>query len=304
MDINSPTNLLLVPAVVAAVISGLVAVIGFFISARTVRRTHTEKLTLDRELADRKANADIGLAEKKFTFDLELADRKANADIAIAEKKAKFDRELTEHKASADHALAEKKLAFDREQAERKVNADITMAEKKLALDQALADWKRRTELAEQVLTDFYRARDLFATARTPISSEHEGASRQREEDESESDTSYRNSIYTAYERLSKHTQLFSDLHARRYRFMALFGAEAALPFDLLAKAINQVAVATRALLRDHADGQSLSDKRREKYETIIGWTTDDEDPIPPMLNEAVAQIESFCQPVLQAKPV
>jgi hypothetical protein len=60
------------------------------------------------------------------------------------------------------------RLAFDREQAERKASADIALAEKKLALDREFAAWKRRTEFAEEVLTDFYQAHDVIRGARSP----------------------------------------------------------------------------------------------------------------------------------------
>ncbi len=54
------------------------------------------------------------------------------------------------------------KLDFDRELAEKKATADIALAEKKLALDQALVIWRRRYDLAEQVLTAAYEARDIL----------------------------------------------------------------------------------------------------------------------------------------------
>jgi len=63
-------------------------------------------------------------------------------------------------------SMQKEKLDFDRELAERKVNADIALAEKKFALDQALASWKRRSDLAEQALINFYEARTILRRAR------------------------------------------------------------------------------------------------------------------------------------------
>ena len=60
MDIHS----LIGPAVVAAVISSTIAIIGFVLNRSTTLKTHAEKLTFDRELAERKVAADIALAEK------------------------------------------------------------------------------------------------------------------------------------------------------------------------------------------------------------------------------------------------
>ncbi len=49
------------PAVIAAVVSGIVAVIGFIVSTTTARTIHTEKLDFDRHLA-----------QQKFEFDKDL----------------------------------------------------------------------------------------------------------------------------------------------------------------------------------------------------------------------------------------
>ncbi|CAA6603763.1 conserved hypothetical protein [Rhodospirillaceae bacterium LM-1] len=64
-------GLLIGPAVVAAVISGLVATIGFLITSGTSITLHKEKL-----------KADIDLAERKFALDARLADRKKRQDLA------------------------------------------------------------------------------------------------------------------------------------------------------------------------------------------------------------------------------
>ena len=81
------------------------------------------------------------------------------------------------------------RLAFDREQAERKASADIALAEKKLALDREFAAWKRRTEFAEEVLTDFYQAHDVIRGARSPGIFESEGKTRPRGNHETEDET-------------------------------------------------------------------------------------------------------------------
>ena len=70
------------PAVVAAVVSGIVAAIGFFVNRSTSLKIHQQKLNADRDLAERKTNADIGLAERKFRLDMMLADRKKRQDLA------------------------------------------------------------------------------------------------------------------------------------------------------------------------------------------------------------------------------
>ena len=47
-------TILIGPAVVAAVISSIVTVIGFFITTRAAKAMHREKLAFDQKLAERK----------------------------------------------------------------------------------------------------------------------------------------------------------------------------------------------------------------------------------------------------------
>jgi hypothetical protein len=80
MDLTS----LIGPAVVAAAISSVVASIGILISARTTKAVHGERLAFEREQAERRANAEIALAERKFTLDQQLSDHKRRVELAEA----------------------------------------------------------------------------------------------------------------------------------------------------------------------------------------------------------------------------
>ncbi|NNC15235.1 hypothetical protein HJC22_05735 [Corallococcus exiguus] len=200
------------------------------------------------------------------------------------------------------------RLTFERNQIENKFRSDIALAEKKLELDRALADWKRQTELAEQVLSDFYRARDLFMAARSPGSFPGEGATRPQDDNESKSDAEHLNAIYAPFERLTKNNSFFADLHARRYRFMALFGTEAAQPFDLLRAAHSEIFTATEILLEEE---NALRLERRsptapeyiKEFKATIWRSHASKDIITPMLDTAVATIEKICRTVLEVRP-
>jgi hypothetical protein len=223
------------PAVVAAVISAIVSGIGFLISARTTRAIHSEK------------------------------------------------------------------LIFDREQAERRATAEITLAEKKIALDRAFAAWKRRTEFAEQVLADFYQAREIVAEARSPGSFGGEGETRQKEDWETEQDTSRLNSYFATAERLINKRKFFAQLHARRYRFQALLGQEAVKPYDDLHKVYASVMVAVRMLVMTYRDRQEGSlPVNRQEWQGMIWDVGAENDPIAMRLNQIVSAIEGICRPVIQ----
>jgi hypothetical protein len=219
------------PAVVAAVISALVSGIGILISARTTRAIHTEKLT------------------------------------------------------------------FDREQAERRIDAEIALAEKKVDLERAFEAWKRQTEFAEQIIADFYEARDIINAARMPGSFGDEGSTRQKEDWETEHDTSRLNSYYVPAERLFDKSEFFSNLHARRNRFLAMFGQESAKPFDDIYKIRGEVLIAVRMLISTHrnCDQGTLPATRRE-WEAVMGWVDPETDGIPRRLDQAVEAIEKTCR--------
>lgn len=234
------------PAVVAAAISALVATIGIWISARTARRIHTEKLAFDREEAERRFMREVGMTEAK-------------------------------------------------------IKADSALAQRKLDLDRAFEAWKRKTEFAEQILADFYEGKEIIEAARSPAGWANEGKTRPREAWESEAESGSLNSYFRTTERLMNKGEFFSQVFARRYRCMALFGREAAAPFDELWKVRNEILVAVRMLIDTHryrGEG-SLPDNRRA-WETTIGWVGMDVDPIAVRLAAAVDAIESIFRPAIE----
>lgn len=70
------------PAVVAAGVSGVITIIGFFISASTAQKLHKERLAADELLAERKFKFDMELAERKLNLDAKLLDRKRQVELA------------------------------------------------------------------------------------------------------------------------------------------------------------------------------------------------------------------------------
>ena len=69
------------PAVVAAVVSGVITIIGFILSNRTARQIHSEKLDFDETIAEKKFRFDVDLAERKFRYDRELHDHKRRIEF-------------------------------------------------------------------------------------------------------------------------------------------------------------------------------------------------------------------------------
>jgi hypothetical protein len=222
------------PAVVAAVISGVVAAIGIWISARTTRSIHTEK------------------------------------------------------------------LEFDREQAERRINAEIGLAEKKVDLDRAFAAWKRKAEFAEEVLSDFYQARDVINGARSPGSFGGEGTTRQKGDWESESDTGTLNAYFATTERLVNQREFFAQLHARRYRFMTYFGNEASKPYADLHRIYAEIVVSVRMLIQTHQQrAYGTLPENRQQWQAVIRDVGDD-DAVRGRLDRLVEAVEATCGPTIR----
>ena len=234
------------PAVVAAVIGGTVAVVGFLVNRATVRGMHGERLAFDKKQAKLRATAEIDIIE-------------------------------------------------------RKVNADIALAERRVALDRALAAWKRRTELAEEVLADFYQARDVIQAARSPGSYGNEGNTRPKISWETEQDAGALNAFYATTERLTAKADFFAQVHARRYIFLALFGSEAASHFDTIFRLRHEINVAVYMLISTQRSIRAGNDvPARREWENKIWDTQDANDPITARLNQCIEGIEAICRPILQ----
>jgi hypothetical protein len=107
---------------------------------------------------------------------------------------------------------------------------------------------KRKIELAEQVLTSFYEARDLFAWVRSPAAFGGEGETRKADGEE-ETVRHKRNTYFVPIERMQKHSELFAKLQSQRYSFMTLFGADAMTPFNELRQIQIRVSVSTQTLI-------------------------------------------------------
>ncbi|ATC62783.1 hypothetical protein CMV30_01705 [Nibricoccus aquaticus] len=98
---------------------------------------------------------------------------------------------------------------------------------------------KRKIELAEDVLTRFYEARDAIERIRSPFSYSSEGAQRKRRDGETKEESEILDSAHVVFVRYEKEQQLFNGIHALRYQVMARIGIEASKPFEELRKVVG-----------------------------------------------------------------
>lgn len=138
-------------------------------------------------------------------------------------------------------ALHADKLKFDQELAERKFTFDKELAERRFTYDRALHDHKRKTELAEQGLTAFYEARDVFLWVRSPGIFAAEGTSRTPAPEETPTQQENRNTYFIPIERLTREKTLFAKIQTLRYAFAAHFGDSAIEPFNAISGVRTQI---------------------------------------------------------------
>lgn len=202
------------------------------------------------------------------------------------------------------------KLGFDKDQAERRTTAEIELADRRASHDRDLAErrfrydrelgvWKRRSELAEEVLTLFYEAQQAIVVARSPMGWIGEGKTRERQDWEQPADSDRLDSYYRTIERLEEKNDVFSQLSARRFRFQAAFGAAAAKPFEVLLQIRWSIVVTVRMLVETYPNRNegSLPEDRKE-WEKIIGWRPIGPDETAEKLDAVMADIESICRAV------
>jgi hypothetical protein len=159
---------------------------------------------------------------------------------------------------------------------------------------------KRKAELAEEVLADFYEAREIIQTARLGMSFGQEGNTRQRGQGETESDTRTLNSYYAVAERLSKKADFFAQLESRRYRFMAHFGLEAAQPYTILRELHGNILVSVRMLLMTHQERNLGTNPESIRQWRNSIWEMSENGETRQRLNAMIEAIEKVCRPAIQ----
>lgn len=167
---------------------------------------------------------------------------------------------------------------------------------------------KRRIELAESVLAQFYEAEEAIRDIRNPFSYVGEGKTRQRAENESPEDAALLDRAYIVIERYKKHEKLFADMRAMRYRVMASFGADAAESFNEVWGAISEIFGAAEMLGMHYWHSQSQFStkeddlqefrKQRHKFEAIFWLMGEKDDEITPRVRHAVEKFETIARRV------
>lgn len=172
--------------------------------------------------------------------------------------------------------------------------------------------WRRKYELAEQVLGLFYQAKEGIEIARFPGSYTSEGSSRGIDENEDEDETTKLNTAYVPIERLNKISETFNELSVLKFPFIAVFEEKASEPFNELFKIKREIEFAANMLSsrywnKHHLKKISRMPKRNqefeyeqiEKFEKVIWASNIEKDEINNRLKKVMNDIEELCRKIL-----
>lgn len=172
------------------------------------------------------------------------------------------------------------------------------------------AKWKRKYEIAEEVLTCVYEISDRFEEIRSPASYTGEGLSRKKGEKETEEQSKILDIAYVTIERYEKDKSAFIKLASLKYRFMVLFGKGASKPIEDIFILKNRLLYASRRLGERYWIEQgrkSFSEKEFEKhlikmeeFEAVIYSDNDENDQFKKTMNDAINHIEEVCQQIIE----
>jgi len=165
--------------------------------------------------------------------------------------------------------------------------------------------WKRKHELAEEVLAKFYEAHQNLRIIRGPFIYIEEGKSRKKSVNETEEETKIYDNAYVIQERFEKNKESFERLQVLKFRFIAIFGKEHEKVFNDLIIIVNKILFATNEIARIQL-GQygelSPSEKGkeiREHMKIIYSAPRPENDPIEIEFQKIIEYIDKVCRKIL-----
>ncbi len=104
-----------------------------------------------------------------------------------------------------------------------------------------------------------------------------------------------------------KHTEFFAKLRSQKHEFAAVFGKEAAKPFDEIWRARLDINHAVDAMVRTSKDLKDSRDPEHKKlwkelYYTAFSSSQAAEDKLTGKIAAEVAELEACCRPAIEAR--
>jgi len=165
------------------------------------------------------------------------------------------------------------------------------------------AKWKRKYELAEEVLANLYESHQAIRIIRSPIGFEGEGKSRKIGKNETPKETEIYNQAYVARERFERNNSSLKKLNSLKFRFIALYGKEYEKYFDKFSQTINKIFFASdqiaRVKLGEYGNDTKLRGEIIQESRTNLYARIDENDNIEKELQDAINEIKNVCRKVI-----
>ena len=169
---------------------------------------------------------------------------------------------------------------------------------------------RRRIELAEDVLSLFYEAKDAISQIRSPLSMSFEGNTRVPIPNETDEERYIRRQSFIPAERYNQRREVFNKIMSLRYRFGVVFGHDKEKPFDDLNSAVIDILYAAadygRSILEwpgnEGMEAQEIEDHKAEmkEYKSKMWENKSGEDSVGDKVNNVICEIERICKPILE----
>jgi len=176
---------------------------------------------------------------------------------------------------------------------------------------------KRRIDLAEGVLTLVYEIQDVLISVRSPLGHSEDGQTCPEMPDAIDKEKAMLCTAYIPIERCNSRTELFARLRSLRYRFMALNGKDAGIPFDELNSIRHQLAKPFYSMqIRLKALHRKIKTTDPKEYDQMLedlweNWTNernreeysdDGNDPVLKQCNIVIEKFEVLCRKAIGLK--
>ena len=164
---------------------------------------------------------------------------------------------------------------------------------------------RRDIELCQHVIALFYEGEEKVRELRMPMSYPTiESADRPKRENESESEARLRDSHYVPIARWQAQREFWKDFFSYKFRMKALFGPQAAKPFDKVDEALRTFTAAASVRyesIRGDRVGTEGQDLRME-FDSAIWGHPSAQDKIGALMQAAIGEMEDICIPIVQAQ--
>ncbi|WP_286760922.1 hypothetical protein [Salegentibacter sp. UBA1130] len=162
--------------------------------------------------------------------------------------------------------------------------------------------WKRKYELAEEILASIYEFEQNVDYMRLGISTKEEVSDRVRQENETPEISRALDQAFIIRTRFNKNKEAYDKLRSLRFRFMAVYGKDHGKHILDFITIVNKVFSATDEFIWLSAGEFDYDPEyKRERLKEIrkILYSSSKEDPIKKELGEKIAALERICRTII-----